>query len=160
MDLKALNKEVQGRYSDGPKLNKHLVEIKQSLIPNAGNGLFAKHDIPKDTMIDYYYGKILDRKAWLELDGSDAYVMQLNRNTYIDAKEHKCLVAFTNDARGLTRTPGLRNNCIFELSDDSKNIGMVTTRNIKAGEELFTYYGNSYWKSMEFNIKNSKSVTA
>lgn len=160
MDIKKLNKEVLGRYSKGPKFNKHLVEIKLSQIPKAGFGLFAKQDIPKGSIIDYYHGDRLNRKQYREREaGHDFYIMEVNRNLYIDSKDCKCLISYTNDARGLTRMHGVRNNCYFETTADERNIAMVTSRKIKAGEELFVYYGNSYWNTVKYFIETKKELT-
>jgi len=160
MDLKKLNKEVLGRYPDGPKFNKHLVEIKQSQIPKGGYGLFAKQDIPKGSIIDFYHGKRLSRSEYRELpEGTDQYIMEINRNTYVDCKDSKCLISYANDARGLTRIQGLRNNCYFELTATGRNIAMKTSRKIKAGEELFVFYGNSYWGAIKYFIENPEKLT-
>lgn len=154
-DIKLLNKEIKSKFSDYKQYNKHLVMISPSSIPGAGLGLFAIADIPKDTIIDIYHGKRLTRKEYLDNPRvNDMYIMEVNRNLYIDASEERGIIAFTNDARGLNRTPGVRNNCYFELAPDKKNIFMKTSKNIKAGSELFTFYGDSYWRTVRYYIKN------
>lgn len=153
-DIKLLNKEIKSKFSDYKQYNKHLVEIRPSSIPDAGLGLFAIADIPKDTIIDIYHGTRLTKKEYMENPRiNDMYIMEINKNLYIDSSEDKCIVAFTNDARGLNRTPGVRNNCYFELAPDKKNMYMKTSKNIKAGSELFTFYGDSYWRTVKYYIK-------
>jgi uncharacterized protein len=154
-----INKEVSGRYLEYPQYNRHLVEIKPSLIPNAGYGLFAKTDIPKGTHIDMYHGKRMNRKEYKACTTNWSYIMEINRDLYVDGFESKCFVAFTNDARGLTRVPGLRNNCFFELNEAGDNMLMTTSRKIKAGEELFVFYGDSYWRQVAYNIKHDLQPT-
>lgn len=146
MDLKKLNREVHNRLSIYPKHNRHLVEIRTSKIPGAGFGLFAKYDIPKDTVIDYYYGKNLTKKEFNQSEDHECmYIMEINKNHYIDGETEKNFISYCNDARGLTRVPGIRNNSYFCITEDGKNMAMVTSRNIKADEELFVFYGSSYW---------------
>jgi SET domain-containing protein len=153
-DIKLLNKQVKSRYPDYKQYNKHLVEIKQSCIPGAGLGLFAIADIPKDTIIDIYHGKRLTKKEYGDIDGEKTmYIMEINRNLYIDASIDGGIISFTNDARGLNRTPGVRNNCYFELAEDGKEMYMKTSKNIKAGNELFTFYGTSYWNTVKYFVK-------
>jgi len=153
-DIKQLNKEVKSRYPGYRQYNKHLVEIKQSSITGAGLGLFAIADIPKDTIIDIYHGKRLTKKEYHDNPrANDMYIMEINRNQYVDAFVDGGIISFTNDARGINRTPGVRNNCYFELMHDKKNIAMKTSKNIKAGSELFTFYGDSYWRTVRHFIK-------
>lgn len=159
MDLKKLNKEVSKRYNQYPQYNRHLVEINQSQIPNAGLGLFAKQDIPKDTIIDIYHGKRINGEEFDQIKPfDDTYVMCINDDLYIDGKYDKCMIAFTNDARGLTRISGMRNNCYFEMTEDGNNIAMKTSKNIKAGSELFCYYGDTYWRVIK-RYNKSEVVT-
>lgn len=150
MNLENINKEVAKRLSRYPQNNRHLVEIKESNIEGAGLGLFAKADIPRGTLIDCYYGKRLTAKEWGELDPEDTmYIMEINDNLYIDGNIEKNFISFCNDARGLTRIPGVRNNCRFELTEDEQDMALYASRNIKAGEEIFVFYGNSYWNSVK-----------
>ncbi len=153
-DIKLLNKEIKSKFPNYKQYNKHLVEIRPSSIPGAGLGLFAIADIPKGTIIDMYHGTRLTKKELEEGDSVESmYIMQINKNLYIDSSKEKCIVAFTNDARGLNRTPGVRNNCYFALSPDNKNMLMKTSKSIKAGSELFTFYGATYWNVVKYKIE-------
>lgn len=153
-DIKLLNKEIKSKFPNYKQYNKHLVEIRPSSIPGAGLGLFAIADIPKGTIIDMYHGTRLTKKELEEGDSVESmYIMQINKNLYIDSSKEKCIVAFTNDARGLNRTPGVRNNCYFALAPDNKNMFMKTSKNIKTGSELFTFYGKTYWNVVKYQIE-------
>lgn len=155
MNLKQLNQLIWDRLEKYPKHNRHLLEIKESQIPGAGLGLFTRADIPKTTLIDVYYGKRIKSN---QFDFSDVhkmlYLVQINEDLLIDGGgDYKNFVSFCNDARGLTRVPGLRNNCYFELTKDKRNMALISSRNIKAGEELLVYYGASYWRTVNSYIK-------
>jgi len=154
MDLVNLNKEVAERLKRHPKYNRYLVEIKESSIPNAGLGLFAKYDIPKDTIIDAYIGREMTAEQCYELDKhKEMYIMTINDNLFIDGGTEKNFISYTNDARGIVRTPGVRNNCRFELTDDNKMV-LVASKKIKAGSELFVFYGDCYWRTIRYYIKH------
>lgn len=155
MNLKELNQQIWDKMEQYPKHNRHLVEIKKSQIPGAGLGLFAQADIPKGTLIDVYYGRRLKNQ---DLDWNNVhhlmYLMEIDDEVVIDGGgEYKNFISFCNDARGLTRVKGIRNNCYFDHTEDKKNMALITSRNIKAGEELFVYYGSSYWRVIDKFIK-------
>lgn len=151
MNLKKINQEVANRLAQYPQHNRHLLEIKESMIPGAGLGLFAKQDIPKGTIVDLYYGKRLTREEYRNLELHETlYIMEINKNSYVDGNVEKNFISYCNDARGLTRIPGIRNNSKFELSEDGQNMALRTSRNIKAGEEIFVFYGNSYWNAAKY----------
>ena len=50
---------------------------------------------------------------------------------------------YANDARGIKRKKGLRNNLIYATR--GKRGYILATRNLKAGEEV-VWYGTDYWK--------------
>lgn len=151
MDITEINREVSNRLVKFPKHNRNLIEIKPSFIEGAGLGLFAKKDIPKGTVIDAYYGKRIDFKEYMSIPVSDyraCYIMTINDNEFIEAGEKKNFVSYVNDACGLTRIKGIRNNCKFDLDQSGKEMLLLSTKNIKAGSELFCPYGKSYWNAV------------
>lgn len=150
MDITEINKQVYNRLAKFKKYNRDSVEIKTSIIEGAGLGLFAKKDIPKGTIIDAYYGRRIGLKEYYEIsDYRSAYIMTINDNEFIEAGEEKNFVSYINDACGLTRNTGIRNNCKFDLDQSGKEMLLITTRNIKAGSELFCPYGKSYWNAVK-----------
>ena len=56
--------------------------LNNSQIPNAGFGVFTKDLIPKDTYIDEYIGDIYSYNP------SGCYVIEINSDYYIDAKNY------------------------------------------------------------------------
>ena len=126
-----------------PLLEKHLI-IKKSKLPGAGKGLFTKKKIEKGTRIVEYKGKI---QPWREVkheDGHNAYLMYINRNTVINAKSAmKAFARYANDASGLTRVEGLRNNS--ENISEGRKCFIEAKRDIEAGEEILVGYGRWFW---------------
>jgi SET domain-containing protein len=77
----------------------------------------------------------------------------------IDARPYKKAFArFANDARGISRIPGLHNNAYYE--QEGKKIYITAARNIKAGEEILVGYGKEYWDSMKYNWELDKKKKA
>lgn len=131
--------------------------VKKSNIPNAGKGLFIKRDAKKGERIVEYIGEIiteaeLDRRAEKDIYG---YAFYISKRKCIDAYYlPEELARYANDAKGLTRVKGLKNNCSYEIW---KNRGWIKAeRNIKAGEEIFVSYGDEYWRDIKYNIKLDK----
>ena len=156
MKLAELNQQLQNKFSKKyPKYLRDYLEVRKSKIKGAGLGLFTTIDIEKGEYIDVYMGRKLNASQVLKEDPAiDLYLMEINKNHFIDGGgKYKCPVSFVNDARGLTRTPGIRNNCYFDLLRREKKMALIASRNIKAGEELFVYYGDSYWRTIKRYIR-------
>lgn len=128
--------------------------IKTSQLPNSGKGLFTSKAIKKGEKIIEYKGEIIDWKEYerrVELN-EDGYLFFINKKHCIDAfktPQHKA--RFANDASGLGRVKGLKNNCVYDIEKDKCFI--VATKNIEAGEEIFVSYGKDYWDCIRYNIK-------
>lgn len=130
--------------------------VKKSLLPNAGKGLFTSKPIKKNSKIIEYKGEIIDWKEYEKRvkEDKDGYLFFINKNRCIDAYPTPGFKArYANDAAGLSRTPGLKNNAIYEVFGDKCFI--VSTRDIAAGEEIFVQYGKDYWDCIRYNIKNN-----
>ncbi len=129
--------------------------IKNSKLPQAGKGLFTKKEICKGTRIVEYKGR---RRKWKDvkhLDGYNEYLMYITRNAVIDAlPATKTFGRYANDAQGLSRIPGLRNNC--EYVSEGNRCFIEAMRTIKKGEELVVAYGNEFW-SLQRKIR-AKSI--
>jgi uncharacterized protein len=111
--------------------------IKKSTLPQAGKGLFTSTRILKDEKIVEYKGEIIDWKEYEKrvLEDRDGYLFYINRKRCIDAfntPQHKA--RYANDAAGLSRVKGLRNNAVYEIFGNKCFI--VATRDIEAGEEI------------------------
>ena len=124
-------------------LEKHLV-VKRSQLPKAGKGLYTKVPIKKGTRLVEYKGRT---QPWCEVkeqDGYNGYLMFITRNTVINALPAiKTLGRYANDAHGLSKITGLRNNA--EYVSEGKRCYIEATRTIQADEEILVGYGREYW---------------
>ncbi len=123
--------------------NKHLI-INPSLLPNSGKGLFTRVDIKKGDRIVEYKGRKRKWKDVKHLDGYNGYLLRLSRTIAIDALPTLSAKGrYANDAMGLTRVPGLRNNAEYLIYGDRCYI--EATCGINKGEEIFVSYGREFW---------------
>lgn len=122
---------------------KYLV-VKKSLLAKAGKGLFTKNDIAKGKRIVEYKGRIQKWKDVKHEDGHNGYLMLINRNAVINAMRSKTFGRYANDATGLSKKPGLRNNA--EYVSEGRKCFIESTRKIKKGEEILVGYGREYWR--------------
>lgn len=128
------------------------VLVKGSTLPGAGKGLFAKAFIPKGSRIVEYKGRIT---TWGEVDGNDGhngYIYYVKRNHVIDASRHtKALARYANDARGLKRLKGLKNNA--DYVEEGLRVFIESKKNINPGEEILVDYGKEYWDVIRHNLR-------
>ena len=129
-----------------------MFEIKKSQLPSAGHGLWAKKNFKRGEVVVKYDGEII---TWKECErrneaqeGYGGYYMYINKKKCIDA-QHTIWAhgRYANDAAGLCRVEGIRNNAKYEISKGE--VFIVATRTIKAGEEIFVSYGKGYWNTMK-----------
>jgi uncharacterized protein len=126
--------------------------VKTSQLPKAGKGLFTSTPIKKGDKVIEYKGEIIDWKEYekrVERD-EDGYLFFINKKRCIDAwntPQHKA--RYANDAAGLSRVKGLKNNSEYEIEGDKCFI--VATRDIAAGEEIFVSYTKEYWDCVRYN---------
>ena len=121
--------------------------IKESQIPDSGNGLFTAIPIYKDEVISIFKGKILSdieakRRA---ANGDDGCFINMPDGTILDSMEVKCFAKYANDVLGVVETR-YRNNSIITLDEDGK-VCIVANRKILAAEEIFCGYGHEYWEN-------------
>jgi uncharacterized protein len=128
--------------------------VKKSRLPGAGKGLYTTKAIRKDSKVIEYRGEIIGyeeyrRRARKE---NDYYLFYLRRDLIIDAMNTPQYKArYANDARGVTRVKGLRNNSDYIIFGDKCFI--VASRDIKAGEEIYVNYTKSYWDCVRYRMK-------
>lgn len=143
-----------------------MLEIKESLIEDSGLGVFATEDISKGSILTEYYGQVCldnvipsdaDRLAMLKISG---FLTVGNRKEY---NVHKCGqiindYALINELT-ITNTTSLENSvleyhkeslnhCNVEAIAQNNKHYISSKRLIKAGEELYLYYGQAYWLSV------------
>lgn len=140
-------------------LEKFLV-VKKSKLPKSGKGLFTKVQIRKGARIVEYKGRIQPWREVKEEDGYNPYLMYINRNTVINAlPAKKTMGRYANDALGLTRIEGLRNNA--ESVTEGKRCFIEATRTIKEGEEILVGYGREYWTLIKkISQEKSKGISS
>lgn len=128
-----------------------IIEVKSSVLPGAGNGLFAMEFIPKGSLIVEYKGKITTWKDVDHDDGNNGYIFYVTRNHVIDAGNYKSALArYANDARGIGRVKGVLNNA--EYVEHGKKVYIQAVKDIPAGAEILVTYGKEYWDAIRHNI--------
>lgn len=128
-----------------------MLYLRKSLLPGAGKGLFTDSFIAKGEIVCEYEGEFL---PWKEIDkrsdqGHEGYAVYISQKRSVDAYfTPEYLGRYANDARGIGRVEGLRNNAVYDIQkrDGEKRVFIVATRNLQPGEEILVYYGDSYWK--------------
>jgi SET domain-containing protein len=124
--------------------------VKKSRLPHSGKGLFAKTFIPKGTRIVEYKGRITTWKEVNHDEGKNPYIFYVKRGHVIDAKPYKnALARYANDARGLQRIKGLRNNSVYDVHEGK--VFIMASRDIEPGEEILVDYGKEYWDVIRYN---------
>lgn len=134
--------------------------VKKSRLPKAGKGLFTTTPIKKNTRIIEYKGEIIEWKEYEKrvLENKDGYLFYINRKRCIDAfSTPKHIARYANDAAGLSKVPGLKNNSVYEIVGDKCFI--VSKRDIEKGEEIFVSYSKEYWDCVRYNIKHGFEKT-
>jgi len=130
---------------------KHLI-VKKSQLPGCGKGLFTKINITKGTRILEYKGRIQPWKEVKDEDGYNGYLLRINWQTTINALSYKkALGRYANDARGLIKIKGLRNNA--EYVTEGRRCFIEATRAIRKDEEILVGYGKEYWKLIRKILK-------
>ena len=131
------------------------LKIKNSKLPNAGKGLFTDKPIKKDSKIIEYKGEIINWKEYEKrvAENKDGYLLYISKERCIDAyATPKYKARYANDAEGLSRLKGLKNNACYEIYGEQAYI--VAERDINAGEEVFVGYSKEYWDCIRYNIKH------
>ena len=112
------------------------LEIKKSMIKNAGLGVYAKENIKSKTLLGNYIGK----KKTNDYFSIGTYSIQLNSKYFIEAIDYpRSVFAMINDSR----FSNFDYNCEFLVTDNSVEIWSI--KFIKEGDELFIDYGDDYW---------------
>lgn len=119
--------------------------IETSQIPNSGNGLFTAIDIYKDEMIAVFTGDFLYEFQALECSekANDRYFIMMPDGLTLDSMNSDCFAKYANDASVNSETT-LKNNAKIAFDDDGQ-VGLIASRKIKSGEEIFCSYGKVYW---------------
>jgi hypothetical protein len=83
-------------------------------------------------------------------DGNNGYIYYVKRHHVIDASRHpSALARYANDAQGLQRIKGGRNNA--EYVEEGVKVFIEARRDMPAGEEILVEYGKEYWDVIRHN---------
>lgn len=131
-----------------------MLYLKKSLLPGAGKGLFTSEKLTRGDIVCEYEGEIV---PWSECErradlGYEGYVFFISKNRCVDAYfTPEAMGRYANDAKGIGRVEGLRNNAQYEIKvrKGEKKVFIVATRVIHPGDEIFVDYGSDYWKHLQ-----------
>ena len=131
-----------------------MLYLKKSLIPGAGKGLFVKKTFKRGDIVCEYEGEFLpwsvcEKRAE---EGYEGYVFFINNKRCVDAYfTPEAMGRYANDAKGIGRVEGLRNNAQYEIKvrNGEKRVFIVATRTIHPDGEVLVDYGSDYWKNLE-----------
>lgn len=131
-----------------------MCEVRPSAIVNAGQGLFALHDMMRGTIITEFGGCLVDyteaSRLRREGRGDHLVAVELGRS----ARDGSQLS--TADARH-GRYASLANACQYKKDANAhiyhhwdrrearQRVFLRAARDIDAGEEIVTWYGNNFW---------------
>lgn len=120
--------------------------IQDSLIPNAGKGLFTAIDIYPNEIISLFKGEILTNEEAQKRvsEGNDRYFINMLDGSLLDSMNVDCFAKYVNDAKAFSKS-AFKNNSKITLDDDD-NVCIVATKKIKSQQEIFCSYGAKYWK--------------
>ncbi|KAJ3130385.1 hypothetical protein HK098_002614 [Nowakowskiella sp. JEL0407] len=143
-----------------------ILEVKESSIPNAGRGLFAKRRIPRGVILGYYFGVPMTEDEFDAIKdnvGVASHYSHRYRNFVLDATDENGNPFMENHPSGLfcpfhfMNDNGLNANMIFLEGKIVNQVECMTIRNIEPGEELCANYGNEIekekWKLEEERLK-------
>lgn len=92
-------------------------------------------------------------------DNCYGYAFYFSSKYVIDAWQTKKGVAhFANDAKGIVRIPGIKNNSEYET--ENKRCYIAAARDIPAGGEILVGYGGDYWRVIRYNIRLDEKGSA
>jgi hypothetical protein len=120
--------------------------IQKSQIENSGNGLFTAIEVYKEEIISIFKGKTItntEAESIVKLN-EDKYFINLLDGTILDSNNVDCFAKYANDSNGFIKSK-YKNNSKITL-DESNNVCLIATKNIKSNEEIFCSYGKRYWK--------------
>lgn len=128
-----------------------MLYVKKSTLPKAGKGLFTKKIIKKGEVVCEYEGEKVTWKECLRRNenqsGKGGYYFHITDKNCVDAQYTLWAMGrYANDATGVSRIKGLRNNAKYEVIKGKPYI--VATRTINEKEEVFVSYGKEYWEAM------------
>ncbi len=108
-----------------------------------GYGLFADHDIPKDSFIMEYAGEVVkntDNTTWSWTYPAKDGFWDTKSSFAIDARHYGNEARFANHGED----PNVRTELVYH--GKVWHVVYLAARDIKKGEALLIHYGSGYWK--------------
>ena len=129
------------------------VVVKESLIANAGRGVFSLRKITKGNFLCRYHGMVIAPLKFFKRNPSgDPYAFTVDnwrgKKMIMDASHSKHWSRFMN----CSTCSENENVMVFE---EDGEIYFEVRREIESGEELLFYYGDDYAKKLGANYKRN-----
>lgn len=131
------------------------VEVKDSLIKNAGQGLFATRDFARGSAITLYDGEVLDWQEALKRrekkQHSHFRTISYGFNVIAGLKsatEGRGGGSFANEALERRQANNATFRKYWNPRHASFEIYLQALVNIPQGAEIYVYYGRDYWRQM------------
>lgn len=139
------------------------VYLKESGIPNSGQGLFAAEDIEANSLIVEYLGDIVSPNETLKDSRSnlyfdDGYILHSHKdnlasfaNDCVEApvKSRKLIGSLKRNESFYKRFNGFKVNAEIDLDQKNHKAFLYSKFPIKKDEEIFCHYGFLYWFNHE-----------
>jgi len=141
-----------------------VVRVDVSTVPNSGNGLFAKIDLPASTPLGFYFGVPMTENEFDSIKdgvGVASHYSIMYRRTVLDATDEKGMPY--SDPNGRLYCPfhfmneDPNGNITFITGAVVNQVICTTNRDIKAGEELFVFYGKEVDRFWQEEGENASS---
>ena len=118
------------------------IQIKKSNLSNSGNGVFAGKDFKINEYIEIFPYLVEYKKN----------VKGILSNYYFNGiKYGKNKIIFPLGYGGIYNHSFKPNAKYYDLGN--KKMGIVASRRIRKGEEIYISYGKKYWKTRSINPK-------
>jgi len=133
--------------SEGPTFNKEYpTEFRASAIPHAGNGWWAKVDIPKGTRlrrVSVADGTLIRIGSEEELEAA-GWEIDDSVNYGIGHKKDSSAIYFLNPGTACNHADPTREVSIIYKHDEQDVFEVWTVKDVKAGDEMFIHYSDSF----------------
>jgi hypothetical protein len=124
----------------------NFLEVRESNIPGAGNGLFATKKLKKGTKLGFYSGKLLTKEEHKKMSAEEAaYVVTIHWKRKVNGKRQYIIIDGNVSGNKLKMlNDGAHSGGVPNVDMDDGGF-MYTTQDVEAGEELLWNYGTKYW---------------
>lgn len=130
------------------------VAVAPSLIPGAGEGLFARRAFSAGQVLGHYRGKRLSLAQAMKLEDRDYLMGGFGVNAHVDAREAYAMPGrYVNDNFDASKL-----NAEFRKNKASRSAALTAIKPIAAGEEIYAAYGSSYWRARGVDPKTGTSL--